>query len=186
MKFYTVLMDPARTDPDDRILLVREGFNSVALVAPLLWLIYRRAWLGVLAYLVAAAGIVGLLALLGTRGEVLGAAAGALLLGFPGLLISMPAPLPAALGGLFALLCAFEAHDVWRYSLAGRGYQVVAVVAGRTLVEAEQAYFGAKSLPDYQGNPVSGGAGQSGSRPAIWTKPDEAILGLFPGADRRP
>lgn len=147
MRFYTVHENPTRRNEDDRVVLVREGFSFGAFFIPLLWAIYRRAWIAIPAY-VALAGLLMVLLIMFDAGNwTLQYALGALGTGFPLLLGLHPHPAVASLAVLITALLGFEANDLRRFALARRGYRVVDVVAANSLVEAERAYFGARGFP---------------------------------------
>jgi hypothetical protein len=206
VKFYTVHENAARPDPDERISFVKEGLIWAAFLVPVLWLLYKRAWIGLPVYAGAAAGFVGLLYVGGLPGPLVALAGLALICGAPGaLLFASSSPL-AVFGLLFAALCGFEAGDVLRFSLARRGYRVVGVVGGKSETEAELSYFSAYGLPaggsapsrgpwggrDPGGKGPGGGptpaSGEGHDHPAArragqWASSSEPILGLFPGSD---
>ena len=188
MKFFTVLENPAAQDVDQRVILVKEGFIQAAFVVPLAWLVYKRAWLGLALYAVGAVVLLSLLAAANPGGARVALAAGAFLCGIPALLMLTPSPLLALIGLLFALLCGFEAGDVQRFVLARRGYRVTAVVTGKTVAEAEHAYFSAR--PGQARNADSAPSVIPVNHPAArragdWASASEPILGLFPGPDPR-
>ena len=187
MKFFTVHENPDRGDPDERVLFVREGFNVVALIAPVIWLLYKRAWLGLPLYIAGAGLLMGLLVGTGIDPLRLQIAAGALVIGCPILLVGAGDPSLAALGLLFAGLCAFEANDVYRFMIARRGYSVTGIISGRSEIEAEQAYFTAHSVPERHSALGSDGpaGGAAIRRAGLWAQASEPILGLFPGPDHR-
>jgi hypothetical protein len=196
MKFYTVHENAGRADPDERIVLVREGFIWPAFWAPVAWLIYKRAWLGVPLYFAALLALILLIHLAGVPGKAIGIFASTGFLSLPALLFFIPSVL-SLIGVVFAGLCGFEAGDVLRFSLARRGYRLVGVVSGKTETEAEMSYFSAHGLPgnpppagpwggkDSGGpTPISDGTDQPAARRAgLWAKTSEPILGLFPGPD---
>lgn len=201
MKFFTVHENPDRPDPDDRVILVKEGWSWPALVFPVLWLLHKRAWAGLGLYALASVVLLGLFAFAGVDETLIEVAAGALLIGMPATLVLAPSPFLGGIGALFAALCAYEAGDVHRFMLGRRGYRVTAIVSGKTRIEAEQAYFSAHPLPgggapggpwgagDGSGGSSGGGRAQTGDpaarRAGQWASDSEPILGLFPGPDRR-
>jgi hypothetical protein len=131
------------------------------LFIPVLWLIYRRLWLGLVAWL--AVGFV--LALLLETGGVSDGAALVVLLGFQ-------------------ILVAFEANDWLRWTLARHGRPQVASVAAPNLAAAEIRYFqlrptlAAAVPPPFPGNRPPA--------PVSRTLTDSPALGLFPQPERRP
>lgn len=182
MRFYTVHENPGRKNEDDRVVLVREGFSLGGFFVPVLWAIYRRAWIVIPAY-VALAGLVMVLLVMFNAGRwTLEYAAATLGSGMPFLLAAHPHPGIAALAALIATLLGFEANDLRRFMLARRGYRVVDVVAGRSLVEAERAYFGARGFPPSEAAPAAQHASFSDS----FGPPRRRSLSLIPGLDDRP
>jgi hypothetical protein len=113
----------ARTD---RFAFVREGFSWVALLVPLLWLIYHRMWIEF---------VVLLLVYVGLQIAFGGDAQGQALTAWAGLAIS--------------ILFAFEANDLRTASLERRGYRFAGVASGRDRVDAERAFF-IKWLPEQE------------------------------------
>ncbi len=119
MQIYTVHERPGGAPDNPDVVLVKEGFCWPALFVPLLWGLYHRLWLGLLAYL---AG----LALVGGLGAALG----------------LGEPAQGLLGLVYALLVAASANDWRRWTLKRRGYRMTGVVAGNRLEEAERRLFG--------------------------------------------
>jgi hypothetical protein len=115
MKIYTV---HSRTDTrpgadsDRNMVLVKEGFCWPAFFLGGLWALGKRLWLAALAIFAAEAGVFLLAGLLAT-GPALG--------------------LAAALG----LMIGYIGDDLWRWTLARRGYEETGVVGGNDLAEAE-------------------------------------------------
>src|SRR5690349_16967298 len=111
MTIYTVHLpvEPAH-DTDARLMrvqLVKDGFHWLALVFPLLWLLFNRIWWGLLAYVV-------LVVVVLFGGKALG-------LG------------DSAIGGLELLMGVFlglAASDLKSWQLARRGFPAVDVVSG--------------------------------------------------------
>lgn len=147
MAIYTVQRLESRADADlpAGTILIKEGFCWPALFVPSLWAIAHRLWL-VLALMVLA-----LLALLAGAGSLPGFAALALYL----------------LGRVYL---AVEANGLRRWTLFRKGYDLVGVVEGRSLEEAERRYFGTLSPSD----------GHVAERPAVTgplATPDEGLTG---------
>jgi hypothetical protein len=120
MTVYTVLAPEPRSGaeaPDPMsYVFVKEGFAWPALFFAGLWMIYRRMWLVLVAYvaLTVAASFVGR--------QVGG--------GLPGLFILL---------GHFWF--ALEANELRRWALRRRGYRLVGVAEGRGQEEAEIHFF---------------------------------------------
>lgn len=118
MKLYTVHHNPARSDPDDQYVFVKEGFNWPAFFVPIVWLIYRGQVLGIIAYLVVMSVLIGVFELLAITDEI---------------------SFVCSLG--ISFLIGAEANDWRRASLTRNGYRVIEVVSGQTMVEAETHFF---------------------------------------------
>ena len=119
MRYYTVQQRPGwdtGTDPD--VVLIKEGFCWPALFAPLLWLICRLQFLGLLAYLSATAVLSAVVKYTGMEPLL-------------GLLLSV----------VLSLLVASLANDWRRWRLAAKGYELVAIAAADNLRQAEQKFF---------------------------------------------
>lgn len=131
MSLYMVLIPPdarleaMRLGDLDRTTFIKDGFCWPALFFSLPWLLVRRLWLVLVAYLVA-----GLLLEAATR------LAGG--------------PVPGIGAVLFALFFALHANGLRRWTLERRGWRQVATIEARNAVEAEQRFFSrlAASAPD--------------------------------------
>lgn len=139
----------------DRVVFVKDGFCWPALFVPILWLIYRRLWLPLVAYIV----LVAALNLVGER---------------------MNATLAAAAGLAFAVLFAFLANDLRRWQLARRGYVLRAVASGRDIEECELKFFSAW-LKD---QPAKRRRAPDGAAPPAQPPPGGDVLGVFPRPER--
>lgn len=138
---YSVL-EPATTSDDiveriDRVTFVREGFAILALVFPMIWLLFHRMWLVLFAFILVAAIVnVGFVAL-GMSETIAGWATLAI-----------------------TLLFALNANDLRRWTLERRGFQFVGVVSGRNRDECEIRFFDGwdaikPNRPEYEHQPVS-------------------------------
>lgn len=147
---------PGSAEGLDRAVLVKDGFHWVALVLPLLWLLFNRLWLAFL----------GLLAV-------------GLLLAAGGILLGLPEPITIGVELLLALTVALAASDLKSRALARRGLPLADVVVARTEEEALQRFAdrwvtGAAEAarPATPGStPARGGSAMP-------------VLGLFPEAGR--
>jgi hypothetical protein len=143
----------------DRLAFVKEGFSWVALLVPLVWLLYHRMWIeSVVLFLV----YVGLQLAFG------GDAQGQALVTWASLAIS--------------ILFAFEASDLRTASLERRGYRLAGVASGRDRVDAERAFF-ARWLPEHERiAPVTlpSSRRDSGARTPPQRGEGEEVIGLFP------
>lgn len=169
MAIYTALVPPgarrARLTAGDaeRTIFVKDGFAWPALFFPLLWTLWHRLWLVFLGYLAVAVAV-----------EAMSAAAGG--------------PAIGAVAALFALLFAFEANALRRWTLERRGWTFAAAVSGSTQEEAEARFFAR-----YQGLSTSADAGdiippQAGrsSVPSVSPAPrvgTESVVGLTLGGE---
>ena len=126
MRFYTVQHRPGAGDAgpdigqdlDPDVVLIKEGFCWPALFVPMLWLLYRRQFWGLLAYLALSA--------------ILSAATyGAGMDSLTALLLS----------AVLSLVVAAQANDWRRWRLGARGYQLASVVTAGSLRQAEEIFF---------------------------------------------
>ena len=162
MKVYTVHEPPeSRGNRLDRITFVKEGFCWPALFFPMFWLLWRRMWWVLLAWLAISVG-------LGAIGE----------------LVDELSFVVGVLSVLFALWFALEANGLRRWSLAQKGWRQLGVAAGRDQGEAEQSFFRryvaeeathVSILPKTQPVPAA-------SRPKA-PSANQPVIGLFPQPD---
>lgn len=146
----------------DSILFVKDGFAWLALFIPILWMLFHRMWLVLLAFLLIVSAIEAGLAAAGL-GEML---AGWVTFGA-------------------SLLFAFQANDLRRWTLARRGYSLVGLVTGRNRRECEVKFFeiwlpaqgASDSEPPSASTPATQKPAASERRPA---KSDDDVIGLFP------
>ena len=121
MAIFTVQRPVDQAHLPATAVLIKEGFCWPALFVPSLWAIANRLWLVLLLMV---------LALL--------------------VLIVIAGPLPGTVVlGLYLLgrlYLALEANGLRRWTLARRGYELVAVVEGRNLEEAERRYFATEGV----------------------------------------
>jgi hypothetical protein len=166
MKVYTAHSrsplsgDPARDT--DGLVFVKDGFSIWAAVFPLVWFLVHRMWFPVLGYLAFSIGFSFLTRALG---------------------LSDGAIFPVAL--VLGLLIGFEANTLRRWSLARKGYAIVAIGSGATREECERRIYekivGAAQLPSVSER-VSGVAGNAApDAPRKTSDTSRAIVGLFPG-----
>ena len=143
----------------DRLAFVRDGFSWVAILVPLLWLLYHRMWIE---------SLVLLLVYIGLQHAFGGDAQGQALTAWAGLAIS--------------LLFAFEANDLRTASLERRGYRFAGVASGRDRVDAERAFF-VKWLPEQErAQPVASPPPRrdTGAQAPRQRGEGEEVIGLFP------
>ena len=105
-------------DQADRLGFVKDGFNWVAFVVPVLWLLAKRQWLA----------LILVLALVVVLNVTL-------------LWIGAPELMTIAVNLAVNVVLGFEATDLMRWTLARRRYQMVGVIAAETAIEAERRFF---------------------------------------------
>jgi Protein of unknown function (DUF2628) len=162
---YSVYEPPTQA-PDlaeraDRLAFVKEGFSWIALLVPVLWLLYYRMWIELILLVLV---YVGLQLAFGTH------TGGATLVGWASLAI--------------AVLFAFEANDLRAASLERRGYRLAGVASGRDRTEAERSFFRAW-LPQQANAPRGPERGhvqrrEAEAAPAMPGGEGEEVIGLFP------
>lgn len=132
-----------------RTVFVRDGFSFWAMVFPVIWLLFQRMWLVLIAFLLVCVGVIYGAQVFGERFGLIAALA-------------------------ITILFAFEARALKRWTLARHGWKLAAVVQARRLADAEYRYFEAlrgrpaasrtpRSTVVY---PASGAAVASTGRPA--------------------
>jgi hypothetical protein len=138
----------------ERLVFLREGFSWAAFLVPPLWLIVRRAWRGLLAWIV----LVALVIAAGVAGVR------------PGNLFWLMLLANAVIG--------LEAAWFRAMSLRRRGFRPIGVVVAPSLVEAERQFFAAWE-PDASPPPADALPAQPrAARPAYGRGPN--VLGVFP------
>lgn len=151
----------------DGIVFVREGFAWLALLFPVIWLLYHRMWLVLVCFLAIVFAL-----------SVPFAAAG------------LPEWLGTLLSFGLSLLLALEGNDLRRWSLARRGFQTVDVTAGRDREECERRFFdGWLMRQRAQGNaktvaPAGPVPKQQASRDLPGSQAGDDVIGLFPEPGR--
>jgi len=168
MAVYTVLLPPPERvsgleETAERTVFVRDGFSWLAMLFPVLWLLFNRLWLLTLAFVIAAAALEVAMSLLG-------------------------GPAPGLAGVALAVLFGFEANGLKRWALMRRGYRFAGIVAGSKRTECERRFFSQWLEEEaFAPQPVrSAPAVPSVYRsavpvaPAVRAQGDPGILGLFP------
>jgi hypothetical protein len=169
MSIYTVHEPPLRaaeTMPDpDRFAFVRDGFSVWAFLFAILWMLWHRLWLVLLAYVVVVVGIESALRYAGFSGLVL-----------------------AIVAVFISLLVGIESGTLRRFALARRGWKNVGVVSGSDLEEAERRFFAAwtRETPMKRPDAPSAAPGTPAAAPVPRPPPSSGVIGLFPepGVDR--
>jgi hypothetical protein len=165
MTIYAVYLPdegrPGRPEGLDKAVFVKDGFHWLALVFPLLWLLFARAWLAAIAFVVLAAAI---------------AVAGAVFNLSDGML--------TALEILMVLATAFLAADIKGWALARRGYRLADVVSAPKREEAERRFF-ARWMSGHAAAPTKAAAPPASPRVLAPDATRPQVLGLFPDAGGR-
>lgn len=163
MTLYSVY-EPPGDDADlearvEKIAFVKEGFSWLALFIPVIWLIYQRMWLELVAFLAVIAGVSWML---GTG------------------------PDARQFAGWFSLglsvLLAFEAGDLRGWALQRRGYRFAGAASGRDRMEAERSFF-LRWLPEQQRARLPlPAAGPPKAQAVAPTRPagGDEVIGSFP------
>ncbi len=165
MTIYTVHLP---TEPADdsmsrlmKLELVKDGFHWLALIFPLLWLLFNRIWWGLLAYIVLVIAVL-------FGGKALGLDDGTI----------------GALELLMGVFLGLVASDLKSWQLARRGLPTVDVVSGTTKEEAERRFLDrwnaatgstAAAPPRAPSPPARPLAGQ-----IVGSTAGQPVLGLFP------
>jgi hypothetical protein len=118
MQLYTVHQGPAPASGGDDVVFVLDGFSWAALIVPPLWALFRSLWLVAVGVIIAALAIDAAAQWAGAPGRVTA-------------IVSFAA----------ALLFAYEANDLRRWTLRRRGFRDAGIVVGRNLADAEQCFF---------------------------------------------
>lgn len=164
MAVYTVHQPPLRqgeTAPDpDRFVLVRDGFYFWAFLLGPIWMIWRRLWLVLVLYILAAIAVAAALRYTGASNAMQFVAFFAV-----------------------ALLVGLEAATLRRWTLKRRGWKDAGVVVGDDPESAERRFFA-----DLIGRgPTTTNASAGKPQPLAARLPtDNArdVIGLFPEADK--
>ena len=139
----------------DTTLFVREGFAWWALIAPVLWLLYHWMWIVLLGFLAVAVALNAIVSA-----------------------IDLPQAANIIVSAGLQILFAAEANNLRRWTLDRNGFDLVAVVLGKTVIEAELRYFrdwhAARAAPQ--------AAHEAGDEVSIGfrTQAQEPVVGLFP------
>jgi hypothetical protein len=151
-------------DRADKIVFVKEGYAWIALVMPVLWLLYHGMWLVLTGFVALVVAFQVVFSVSGIGEDVAG-------------------PATFVISAMFALL----ANDLRRWTLGLRGYRLVEPVSGRDLEECEERFF--TDWLAAQGNPTEGikhvqkhSGVQAGPVPARTATED--VIGLFPEPGR--
>lgn len=112
-----VAMEPPLARPGERTVIVPDRLAWLALVAPVIWLLWHRLWIEALAVLAASFALAALAAVPGMEG------------------------LAVALGFLLSLLIALEGNALRLAALRRRGWHEAAIVDAASRGEAELRYL---------------------------------------------
>jgi hypothetical protein len=164
---YTVYEPPGGNEADvavraEKIAFIKDGFSWLALFVPVLWLIFQRMWLELIAYIAIIASVSWAFGAEGPGRQI----GGWVVLGF-------------------TLLFAFEANDLRGWALRRRGYQFAGVAAGRDRYAAERSFFEGwlpqqrRAMPPVP--PAQKSSAPKAAKPPRGGDGDE-VIGLFPQA----
>jgi hypothetical protein len=166
MAVYTVLEPPPSGDEArdaERVAFVRDGFSWLALLFPLLWLLWHRMWLVLVLWIAV----------------VVLAEWGASFLG---------GPVPLVAAAAIAVVMGFEANNLRRWTLERRGWRFAGVVAGADRSECERRFFAGWKWREMQlvslATPPRAPVGAAPMPYASEGDDVHRILGLFPNAER--
>lgn len=122
MKSYTVHEPPHPVASDvaraDRMEFVREGFSWLALLFPVIWMLYYRMWITLGLFILAVLIVQGLGHVVGMSEEGSG-------------IVSL----------FLNIAFAFEANNLRRWTLDRAGYQYLGTVSGDSYDECELKFF---------------------------------------------
>jgi hypothetical protein len=163
MAIYTVHAPPPRKDRDPadpmNLAFVKDGFSWPALFFAVIWMIYHRMWLVLLAYLV-------------------------VVVGFGWLAMPLIEPAQTSIAILFAFWFALEANEFRRWTMAGTGWRLVGVSEGRGRLAAERNFFAGESaglaVPVPPVPPASPATPERAAAPQPPQPPHTPVVGLFP------
>jgi hypothetical protein len=166
MTVYTVLEPPPSGDDlrdAERVAFVRDGFSWLALLFPLLWLLWHRMWLVLVLWIAV----------------VVLAEWGATFLG---------GPVPLVAAAAIAVAMGFEANNLRRWTLERRGWRFAGVVAGADRSECERRFFAGYDLGGASARPAAAPPRPALAVPVVYPSArgegDAPVLGLFPTAER--
>jgi hypothetical protein len=159
MRYYTVHAPDDEPDSPEEFLFIKDGFSWPALFVPILWILWQRLWLTLVYYIVFV-----------------------LVVAWAGRLLSDDVAGVVAILG--ALLFAFEANNMRRLTLEGRGWDEVGSSFGKDITEAEARFFAGGPVREVaidKNAVIARAAYTPEHRPPA---SDEPILGLFPEPER--
>ena len=125
MAMYMVLAPASRVgdaaaDPM-KTVFIRDGFSWAAFLIAVPWMLYRRMWLVLLGYVIAATGLAFALRSVGDD-------------------------MTAVVMVLASILFALEANNFRRWTLERRGHRLIGLAEGRNMEEAEVRFFSNRDL----------------------------------------
>jgi Protein of unknown function (DUF2628) len=101
-----------------RLVFVKEGFAIGAFAVPALWLLSNRLWLELIVYMAVSVGVMALITTIGGSQSAAGWATFVL-----------------------NLIFGLEARNIHRDALTRKGYELIGVVTGRDLEDAERRFL---------------------------------------------
>ena len=154
---YTVHAPPGAEAPE-RFAFIKDGISWPALFVPILWILWHRLWLTLMGYVIWVLAVIWVDRLAGDNASTI-------------------------LAILGAILFAWEANNIRRWSLDRKGWRDIGGSFGDNLDEAEIRFFEkwgtAAAAAGVRRNAIARAA-----YPQRRADADEPIFGLFPEAER--
>ena len=128
MSIYTVHMKRSSDEPSalERAVFVRDGFSWWAFLFGPVWLLWNRAWLALLGWILIQ-----------------------IALGWMVQIEFIHFLAQSVLELIIALILGFEAGTIRRYVLSRRDFQMIDVVQERRLIDAERCFFNRASIQEH-------------------------------------
>jgi hypothetical protein len=122
-RIYSVY-EPANPETDighraEKLVFIKDGFAWWAMIAPVIWLIYHRLWLGLIGFLAVLGALHGVMYLFGVTSEDSTA------------LVSMG----------WSVGFGFLANDIRRLLIERRDYKLVGAIIAHSQTEGERRFF---------------------------------------------
>lgn len=117
-KIFNAYEKPEAPEPTDRVVLLREGFAYWAFVFGPLWLLAKRQWLLLFAFMVIALTI-----------RIGGAA------------IDLPIQSTMIIEIFLHLMLGYHANDLLAWRLKRKGYRFAGVIAAESPMHAQRRYY---------------------------------------------
>jgi hypothetical protein len=135
MATFTVHLPPEGIAAPERIVFLREGFSTPALLFGPFWLLWKRAWIAALGWTL----LLGVIAAFGYAFKI-------------------ESDAMSLVGLAAAVTLGFEGERLLAWSLQRRGFVESDVVIGDSIEEAEEVWFGRLRASQTQTLPAETGA----------------------------